>query len=445
MCHVRSVLYSSFRWNSTETLFRNWTVFVSCVYLTTLRKQRGLSAPGVPKFSVLGGPKCGVCGGPRAKKTKQYTNKGEMMNLKTVSLSLLLLWITHCIHTSDGSAGAVHNDLNERNFRLSLDIVMDEKSSLRVKPKTIVDVLVGETTDLECPSKTGEGLVTWWQTPFGSFGGGKFSNNDPVDIKNGTLRILRATSSHTGLYHCYHVDSRGTTVIPYRVNVVERTRPRMTREAETSMMYELAPGVVPSVLVTFMVAFTLGAFSRPYVIRCLQRTRARIVQKRESQNGPGDIALFTMTSNTTPSLFEDSGAPKTSPPVKSPKKWFWSKKKDDSVHVEEADETKDGTDGADGAQDRQEGEETCIQPKRRSRVIKVYNYDEEGKRYDHVTEPEVVVEECLPGPRHRVMSLTRLSAIMSQAETPDFSASRKSTDSSSAEPDNPPQTETLTE
>ncbi|KAL7870726.1 hypothetical protein SRHO_G00082230 [Serrasalmus rhombeus] len=331
------------------------------------------------------------------------------------------------------------------HFKLSLDVIMDEKSPLQVKPETTVDVLVGKTTDLACWHKTGKGLVTWWHTPFGSFGGEKFSNNDPVDIKNGTLRILRATSSHTGLYHCYLVDSRGTTVIPYRVNVLERTRPRLTREAEMSMMYELAPGVVPSVLATFMVAFTLGAFSRPYVIKCLQRARARIGQKREDQNSPGDIALFRMTYNKTPSLSED--APKTSSPVKSTKKWFWSKKKDQcvGVHVEGADEMKDRADGADGAKDRQEGEETCVQPKRRSRVIKVYNYDEEGKRYSHVTEPEVVVEECAPGPRHRVMSLTRLSAIMNQVETPDFSASGKPADSSSAELDNPPHTRTLME
>ncbi|KAL7878284.1 hypothetical protein AOLI_G00092580 [Acnodon oligacanthus] len=415
------------RWTSTETGL--------CSSDRAEEAETTFCARGDPIFCP-GGPKCSDRGGPRAEKTRQYANR-DMMSLKTVPLSLLLLWITHCIHTSDGSAGVMH-------FKPSLDVIMDEKSPLQVKPETTVDVLVGKTTDLDCRNKTGEGLVMWWQTPFGSFGGAKFSSNDPVDIKNGTLRILRATSSHTGLYHCYLVDSRGTTVIPYRVNVVERTRLRMTREAETSMMYELAPGVVPSVLVTFMVAFTLGAFSRPYVLKCLQRARARIGQKREGQNSPGDIVLFRMTSNETTSLSED--APKTSP-VKSTKKGFWSKKKDqcDGVHVEGADEPKDGADGADGAQDRQEGEETCIQPKRRSRVIKVYNYDEEGKRYDHVTEPEVVVEECAPGPRHRVMSLTRLSAIMNQAETPDFSASRKPADSSSAEPDNLPQTGTLTE
>ncbi|KAI4899377.1 hypothetical protein NFI96_030259 [Prochilodus magdalenae] len=290
-----------------------------------------------------------------------------------------------------------------------------------------------------CSSLWSPGLATWWQTPFGSFGGAKFRDNDPIDLNNGTLRIPRATSSHTGLYQCHLVDNRGTTVIPYTVNVVERARPRMTRETEGSAT-QLVQGVVPSVVVTFLVAFTLGAFSSPYVIRCLQRTRARIGRKRERQNRPGDIGLFRMGANENPAMSEDSGAPTTSTPVKSPTKQLQPKDQCDGVQVEEADGMEDE---ADGAQDGGEEEGTQIPPKRRSRVIKLYNYDEEGKKYGHVTEPEEVVEEREPGPRHRVMSLTRLNTIMSQAETLDGPASRKES-SSSVEVDDPPQIEPVT-
>lgn len=263
------------------------------------------------------------------------------------------------------------------------------------------------------------GLVKWWQTPFGTFGDRKLSNNDPIGINNGTLRIFKATRSHSGFYHCQLVDSRGTTVIPYRVNVVgknmDKRSLRMTREDETSVVYDLAPAVVASVLVTFVVAFTLGAFSRPYVMKCLQKTRC-------------NKGLFRMPTNKKPSWFKDSAASKSSTP---PTKLFWSKNQPEEVDVEGEVRLENG---ADGAQGRQEEEETHIKPKRRSRVIKVYNYDEEGKRFDHVTEPAVAVAEHEPGPRQRVMSLTRLNAIMSQVQTPDFSTHRKSTQNTTDSP-----------
>ncbi|XP_068440134.1 high mobility group nucleosome-binding domain-containing protein 5 [Clinocottus analis] len=55
-------------------------------------------------------------------------------------------------------------------------------------------------------------------------------------------------------------------------------------------------------------------------------------------------------------------------------------------------------------------------PGRRSRVIRLYQYDEDGRRYDHLPEATAAAEPR-PAPRlkQRSMSLSRLSAIMAAA------------------------------
>lgn len=56
-------------------------------------------------------------------------------------------------------------------------------------------------------------------------------------------------------------------------------------------------------------------------------------------------------------------------------------------------------------------------PARRSRVIRLYQYDEDGQRYGHLPDPGP--DAPLPAPRfkQRSVSLTRLSAIMAAAST----------------------------
>ncbi|XP_008424698.1 uncharacterized protein LOC103475078 [Poecilia reticulata] len=53
--------------------------------------------------------------------------------------------------------------------------------------------------------------------------------------------------------------------------------------------------------------------------------------------------------------------------------------------------------------------------RRRSRVIRLYQYDEDGQRYGHLPDPEA--PEAAPRPRQRSRSLTRLNAIMAAAAT----------------------------
>ncbi|XP_058884507.1 uncharacterized protein LOC131696765 [Acipenser ruthenus] len=63
------------------------------------------------------------------------------------------------------------------------------------------------------------------------------------------------------------------------------------------------------------------------------------------------------------------------------------------------------------------------QPKAaKRRVIKLYNYDEEGKLYDHIKSSEEFESESEQRMKRRSLSLTRLNAIMSVAFADDFNS-----------------------
>lgn len=59
--------------------------------------------------------------------------------------------------------------------------------------------------------------------------------------------------------------------------------------------------------------------------------------------------------------------------------------------------------------------EPVSSPPRRSRVIRLYHYDDDGQRYCHLPEPTPDEPGPAPRLRHRSVSLTRLSAIMAAA------------------------------
>lgn len=294
----------------------------------------------------------------------------------------------------------------------------------------------------------------WWQTPFGLFGERyKFSKKDPIEASNRNLRISKVTSSHAGLYSCYLVDDRGATVIPYRVNILNdeahktRTRTRTARGAGTATsLYsgtQFAAAVSSSVLLTFIGAFTLGAFSQPYVIKCLQRAKARMCPRKSSDQETTRAdksqmlrtAFYRRNPNSEGGTVEFSPGPSTS--VEASSNIKTNQENQDGTHIEgdsvnsQVEPSKNGTSNGESGED-QEGEEqeggqaperiVGRQPKRISRVIKLYNYDEEGNRYSHIKEPEGD-----PTPRQRVMSLTRLQTIMNEVESPDFPSSKEST------------------
>ncbi|XP_038144428.1 uncharacterized protein LOC119785735 isoform X2 [Cyprinodon tularosa] len=60
---------------------------------------------------------------------------------------------------------------------------------------------------------------------------------------------------------------------------------------------------------------------------------------------------------------------------------------------------------------------TSSSRRRRSRVIRLYQYDDDGQRYGHLPDPAPQAPEPAPRLKHRSLSLTRLNAIMAVAST----------------------------
>lgn len=65
--------------------------------------------------------------------------------------------------------------------------------------------------------------------------------------------------------------------------------------------------------------------------------------------------------------------------------------------------------------DSTEGEASSPAPRRRSRIIRVHQYDEDGQRYCHLPDPGSESPEPAPRLKQRSLSLTRLNAIMAAA------------------------------
>ncbi|XP_076853430.1 uncharacterized protein LOC143508652 [Brachyhypopomus gauderio] len=226
-------------------------------------------------------------------------------------IRLLLLY---SVQTPGRFVVALHSNTSEKMSNVSVEFRKDEGNTLQVKPKITVDILMGKGVELQCRNNTSEGSVKMWQTPFGSFEDGQSSNMDPVEINNGNLRILKTTASHSGLYYCHRVDGSCITIVPYTVNVMRANRiqheetymtQRLTRGTEANFSQsQFAAAVTSSVLVTFIAAFALGAFSRTYVIKCLSKTGHRMRDKTASHESRNGDDVFAVALNEQSLQFE---------------------------------------------------------------------------------------------------------------------------------------------
>ncbi|XP_050991432.1 uncharacterized protein LOC127181007 [Labeo rohita] len=365
------------------------------------------------------------------------------MELKISSLlTLILLWDSLCVGGFI-SKTAAHSDIYQRNSEQSLETPMGQTNRLQVRPENSLHIHPGQTLTLQCGDEGDEVLAQWWQTPFGLFDGCNHPNikTDPVETCNGTLRISRATSSHDGLYFCVRLDEMSKTIVPYRVNIAAVKKPRKTREAkvnsDTVSESHFAAAVAASVIVSFVVAFTLGAFSRSYVMKCLRTIRARAPHRKGKHyhiNGQRNLQTTRAQIETV----------------------FFHKNQDteednvdiglddqERVNVDNADAVGNGNDESNEPQSC-EGEEQTQElrsvvsphPKKKIRIIKVYNYDEEGNQYSHIKDSGMEVKDEVR-PKLRTLSLTRLDAIMKQAESLDFDPARESTKGQTVQPNAP--------
>ncbi|XP_067276052.1 uncharacterized protein [Pseudorasbora parva] len=353
-------------------------------------------------------------------------------------LSLILLWNFPCVSRSRKEP----NDMYERNDQQS---PMSQTNYL-VRPENSLHIHSGETLILRCRHEGNEVLAQWWQTPFGLFEGCNHQNKDPVETCNATLRIPKATSSHDGLYFCIHLDQMSKTIVPYRVCVVglnpnTKKRLRKTREVYTETLSEshFAAAVASSVIVSFLVAFTLGAFSRSYVIKCLQTIRSCLPYRINNHN---DIdgqnnAQTTRTQPETVFFYKNNSTGEDTVDVGMTDQ---EPRNADNVDARENGNADDGKDDANQTQSC-EGEEqnqefrsvVSPHPKKKSRIIKLYNYDEDGNQYSHIKDPGIEGKDEVR-PKMRTKSLTRLNAIMIQA---DISPVRESAENQLTQPDVP--------
>ncbi|KAG5269413.1 hypothetical protein AALO_G00201740 [Alosa alosa] len=325
-----------------------------------------------------------------------------------------------------------------------------EIAPLRVHKTVTLTGAPGQSLMIPCRDKYHGGMIKYWKTPVGWLTS-RNSCHSYSGMKchcNGSLTIVNISCRHSGLYYCFKEDSHERVLFPYRVlalgtcqNPMPKSRlPReLTVDSQDTVSHShFVAAVTSSVLVTFLGGFALGAFSRSHVITCLQKTKSRLRLKRgERRRTSGDntdqISMETSPSGFT--SFGDGDAPITtpSPPAKAPRS-FRSKREqpEDSTPPKGCDngDPETGSNSVIPANADQEPTETDLQPKapvaprptaRRSRVIKLYNYNEDGEHYSHIRDPEGEDIDRVPQPKQRTRSLIRLNAIMSSVETPALS------------------------
>ncbi|KAJ8410805.1 hypothetical protein AAFF_G00187620 [Aldrovandia affinis] len=337
--------------------------------------------------------------------------------------------------------------------------------TLKVSQTLTARVMEGRDLRLPCGNGSVRGEAQYWQTPFGRLENSSSQDSgDPVAIlRDGSVKITRATPHHAGLYYCLLAAGEGRLILPYRVECVHSAssgalRPRKTRETEGYQETSVSGGhfvaaVTSSVVVTFLVGFALGAFSRTYLNRCRPFRRAR---QQEQPNGGGED-MDTLPSQYENMTFrkgpgpEDTASTEGTVTLTVQDAHFKRVLPDSSANPGRAylDGSDSGDDGGESQGEKEaengvagngekskrrdqgprgeepEGSSKETDPGRvssartsKSRVIKLYNYDEEGKKYGHVRESE---DESAPRMKQRSLSLTRLNAIMSAATSPGFS------------------------
>lgn len=136
------------------------------------------------------------------------------------------------------------------------------------------------------------GVVQYWHTPFGDLHTpGSHSKLDPVVMHHdGSLLVPNTSALHSGLYYCLLQHTEGTTLWPYELHVghdgqnlqelgeYERSSHcaafRFRRDTgseaakQAGVSAELFAGAVAaSVLLTFVLGFSIGALSRTRVFR----------------------------------------------------------------------------------------------------------------------------------------------------------------------------------
>ncbi|KAL4646961.1 hypothetical protein GN956_G7706, partial [Arapaima gigas] len=335
---------------------------------------------------------------------------------------------------------------------------------LGFSPPVTVRLPEGGALTLPCP-----GQLLYWQTPFGRWQKSDIQDSHtPVGVLgNGSLRVSLLSSHHAGLYYCLLQDSEDHRILSYRLAPIVQARSRKRRGAQghgdavPQNQFEVAVAV--SVVITFVAGFSLGALSRSFLEHCLDRQKAiqaargptvrihtlpvRYSKRKTFQTAPPE------SPRAAPHAVVPSLAPMSQslvPPIKAPQN-IWNRQAvgaadmaampgsscqggclpailrdvtEDNGHESNPTVHKDSYLATRGAVEPREEQPqpAMVEPSThttRRRVIKLYNYDDDGNPYGHLKDN---MSESEPTMRQRSLSLTRLSTIMAAATVMDFSS-----------------------
>lgn len=163
------------------------------------------------------------------------------------------------------------------------------------------------------------GVVQYWHTPFGDLHTpGSHGKLDPVVMHHdGSLLVPNTSALHSGLYYCLLQHTEGTTLWPYELHVghdgqnlqelgeykqsIRCAAFRFRRDAgseeakQAGVSAELFAGAVAaSVLLTFVLGFSIGALSRTHVLRWVQGLTSLLVPLEEVLTQAKSPALESM-------------------------------------------------------------------------------------------------------------------------------------------------------
>ncbi|XP_037123764.1 uncharacterized protein LOC119132516 isoform X2 [Syngnathus acus] len=341
---------------------------------------------------------------------------------------------------------------------------------LMVAPTIRVDGHPQAVVTIKCGDGGKAGVVVYWHTPFGPFHSpGLHTELNPIHMRqDGSLVVHNLSDLHQGLYYCLlQHDDRGSTLFPYELHMQAKDGERGPRsrralgkqEAVSDEVFVAA--VTTAVLLTFVFGFSAGALSRTPLLRCL---RAITKRRRSPRQRRPDITMTTLTNcPSSPSSPSPSSSSSSLCPPAKPQRSFRDKRSQDekgednpaAAYLETCDHVDDekgrialrgGSKGEEGRRwrsmeeekhdgmmeknEKEDGDENIISQSsqsdndnqnqevesfprpRLSRVIRVYQYDQDGRRYSHLPDPE-------PGPtartKQRSISLSHLNAIMDAA------------------------------
>ncbi|XP_051813870.1 uncharacterized protein LOC110968194 isoform X2 [Acanthochromis polyacanthus] len=380
-------------------------------------------------------------------------------------------------------------------------------TSVTVEPTSSLEAPPGTQLTLTCGENNGTSELRFWHTPFGDLQGPSFHGDSVILQPDRSLLISNSSFLHSGFYYCLMQLRKETKLQPYQLQVHTSGRTGGPETGGPEKQQGVSDGlfagaVAASVVITFVLGFSVGALTRTQVLRCFTAVTMKLKSPRRRQpDVPDHGPEVTMT--TLPPMFDNQEmeiVSTTSSPPKKPQRSFRHKRDEETTEylqgcdhkqdkgsdeemvegsdeekVEGSDEMVEGSDEekAEGSDEEIEGSDetsgfymvggdrgseaedsddkkdeagqTAVRdsaereagknqevkheapaPRPGRRVIRLYNYDEDGHRYQHLPDP--APQEPSPAPRlkQRSLSLTRLNAIMATASASPLD--RKETD-----------------